>query len=197
MGHPGDHEGLFRPHGEGSSPSIPLQTGSGFHAMISVSFRINTSEDFLLEVQLRGPARLAAGLLRGLELCPGGAGLQEPWTISGNWGRTCGLGRVEGGWVREGLWRPCLLPSGYSGNGKRSFWSCPSLFLSFGRPCFSIKYKSQQKSFIVKILLSHYPCAASPIHFVILTPHLSYCHLKPISSHLIPLSYQDSLTTRQ
>ena len=103
MGHTGDHEGLFRPHGEGSSPSIPLQTGSGFHAMISVSFRINTSEDFLLEVQLRGPARLAAGLLRGLELCPGGAGLQEPWTISGNWGRTCGLGRVEGGWVREGL----------------------------------------------------------------------------------------------
>lgn len=27
--------------------------GSGFHAGVSVSFRINTSEDFLLELQLR------------------------------------------------------------------------------------------------------------------------------------------------
>ncbi|XP_070328910.1 transmembrane protease serine 5 [Odocoileus virginianus] len=44
---------------EASSLRFPEQvshtpkTGSGFHAMISVSFRINTSEDILLEVQLR------------------------------------------------------------------------------------------------------------------------------------------------
>lgn len=123
--------------------------------------------------------------------------------ILGNWGWTWGLGKVEGGWVGEGLWRPCLLPSEYSGNDKRSFCRLlasghdGSLFLSFGHPCFSTKYKSQQKSFIVKVLLSHYPGAVFPVHSVILTPLLSYCHLKPISSHFIPLSYQDSLTTRR
>lgn len=33
-------------------PSIPQRVGCGFHAVVSVSFRINT-EDFLLEVQVR------------------------------------------------------------------------------------------------------------------------------------------------